>query len=206
MRVIKLMKIRTKVEKFFESSTHPYSEKFFFAFVCRFRRLIARSRLQRRNLGLIGLIGLMAGCFALVSCTDEPPVPICSSQSIQALKQAITGDGGQYVTMGDQTYITIPSNVLFRGNSSNMTAHGKSVITHLAKVLTCKHNWASQVTVYNDAFSSRRASVALARQQGNVILSRLWQYGRMSVAASKGVIARCGCGKRLNAVEIVTDH
>ena len=50
-RAIKLMKIYEKVEKFFESSTHPYGEKNFSTFVCRFRRLIARSRFQRRNLG-----------------------------------------------------------------------------------------------------------------------------------------------------------
>ena len=50
-RAIKLMKIHEKVEKFFESSTHPYGEKIFSTFSCRFRRLIARSRFQRRNLG-----------------------------------------------------------------------------------------------------------------------------------------------------------
>ena len=53
-RAIKLMKIHTKVENFFESTTHPYGEKKFFAFVCRFRRLIVRSRFQLRNLGWTG--------------------------------------------------------------------------------------------------------------------------------------------------------
>ena len=59
------MKRHTKVEKFFESSTRPYGEKNFSAFVCRVRRFIARSRLQLRNLALtLLLIGLSIPAFA----------------------------------------------------------------------------------------------------------------------------------------------
>lgn len=156
------------------------------------------------------LFFMALACAGLVSCgskNTEKPIDPCGPSYQATLEKDIHRLGGEHAVIGDQTVVVLPLDQLFIGHSKNLTDDGRYVLRQLSPALHCDNHWNLSIKVYSDMFSNRRASLALARQQGEVVLSRLWKNAHISVGASRPEVMLNTCYhdcRHQNLVKIVT--
>jgi len=145
----------------------------------------------------------------LVACAHKPsPGELkhpCSKAYTQALKRNIASLGGSMITQGRYETIILPTYYVFDGHSSNLTEYGDIILKEIKPHIVCGKRWVLRITVYNAMFDSPRASLALARQQGGVVLSELWQKGITVAGVNvKKAKEQCyhGCARQ-NFIKIV---
>lgn len=155
--------------------------------------------------GLAFLVVLLAGCCA---CGQRKAhYAACSVQYQQQLRSMLQKNGGDLNVIGSKQVILLPTSSVFVGHSENLSTNGRVVLKAISRSLHCRGRWVLSIEVYNAMFRSRRASKALAWQQGNVVMRNLWKNSQLSVAAATPKVGvktcyKCQIGQSL--IKIVT--
>lgn len=151
------------------------------------------------------LVGFLA--IALAGCA-KPPVKICSSAGLKKLTKTIeTQAGGQYVELGDQVLVDIPSWYLFVGNSSDLTHNGRVLLAKVTKRMACYTTKSIGVSSYTGILPLPSENKALGAQRAKRVTDSLLYNGvsRLIYQHSFPIQAKCRfC--RLNRIEIVTNQ
>lgn len=166
------------------------------------------NKFVRQYLQIIGLaffVVLLAGC-SRCGC-KKVTYAACSIQYHRQLRALMQENGGELNVVGDKQIILLPTSSVFIGHSENLSANGKNLLSAISRSIHCKGRWVLSITVYNAMFKSRRASKALAWQQGNVVMRNIWKNSHLSVAASIPKVAvrtcyKCQLGQSL--IQLVT--
>lgn len=151
---------------------------------------------------LVGLVVL-----GLVGCV-KPPVKVCSSAGLKKLTKTIESQaGGQYVELGDQVLVDIPSWYLFVNNSANLTLQGQKLLKQVTKRMACYTTKAVRVTAYTGVLPHPVENKALGAQRAKHVTDSLLHNGisRLIYQHSVPIANKCRfC--RLNRIEIVTNQ
>jgi hypothetical protein len=147
---------------------------------------------------------IMLGAF-LAACS--PPIvkkSPCFAKNKKQLAADISAFHGTVVHIGDKTIYALALQNVFVGRSKNLRRPAKRLLARISKTMHCGHHWRATVQVFSGPFSSKRASRALARQQGVAVLSFLRAHGAVQVMAVRTHVHCVVCDKMLNRVEIIT--
>jgi outer membrane protein OmpA-like peptidoglycan-associated protein len=145
----------------------------------------------------------------LVACAKHTPKKpsICSASQTTALANQVKAMGGQYVGIGDDLTIIIPTCSVFKGNSKNVQPQAEKVLTKIAKRLSLKCFTSRRVIVtsYTGTLPKSRANEVLAQQRAKVVGNTLLKHGVSRLIVTKGkFVAERGRKCHINRIEIVT--
>lgn len=151
------------------------------------------------------LVGLLA--VLLIGCAKKP-VKVCSPAGLKKLTATIEKQaGGQYVELGDQVLVDIPSWYLFVGNSSDLSKQGRQLIGKITQRMACYKTKAISVSAYTGVLPSSSENKALGAQRAKTVTDSLLYNGvtRLIYQHSFAINNKCRfC--RLNRIEIVTNQ
>lgn len=164
-------------------------------------------KLFRQCIRVSGLILLLVAAAACSKKTPNYPAA-CSVSYHNYLRNLVQENNGDLTVIGSRQIVLLPTSSLFIGHSENLSANGAQLLHFISRSLTCHGRWVLSIRIYNAMFKSRRASKALAWQQGNVVMRKLWKNSQLSVAAATPKIGvktcyKCQIGQSL--VQIVTN-
>jgi outer membrane protein OmpA-like peptidoglycan-associated protein len=144
----------------------------------------------------------------LVACANKTQPPsICSAVKTTQLANQVKARGGQYVGIGDDLTITMPTCSVFKGNSKNMQPLATQLFVHIAQRLSLKCFTSRRVivTAYTGTLPRTRANRVLAQQRAKVVAKILLKHGVSRLIVAKGkYVAERGQTCHINRIEIVT--
>ena len=140
----------------------------------------------------------------LTGCAKKIP-PACSQAGLNYVSSQVSQTGGQFVELGDEIYITVPTWYVFKGGSANTYKQGRVFLNKIAERLTCYTTQSVQVKVYTGTLPSTIENVTLAAQRAQVVTNLLLQYGVSRLVYQNNLNSGNNCiNCRLNRIEIVT--
>jgi outer membrane protein OmpA-like peptidoglycan-associated protein len=155
---------------------------------------------------VIKWVGLAVLILGLTACAKNTP-GACSKAGLKNLVYQVELVGGQFVQLGDQVLVTVPSWRLFLGNSNNLTPKGKALLLAIGGRLACYRSEATGVKSYAGTLPSERANVSLAAQRASVVADVLARSGVGHLIYQRSFfVNNCLEKCRLNRIEIVTNR
>lgn len=154
----------------------------------------------------IRYLSLLLSIFLLAGCVLPPrQVPICSADGLRLLQSQVDGISGQFIELGDQVLVTMPTYYLFLGNSKNLTPANAVLLNKVAERLNCYPTESIGVITYNSTLGCAASNLALARQRSKLVADVLRIYGVSRLVYEKAVsLSGPAASCRENRIEIVT--
>ncbi|OGT31791.1 MAG: hypothetical protein A3E87_02320 [Gammaproteobacteria bacterium RIFCSPHIGHO2_12_FULL_35_23] len=147
---------------------------------------------------------LVIALIIAAGCAKKVP-PSCTPAGLQYITNQVVLAGGQFVELGNQIYVSIPTNYVFDLNSANTNHQGRYLLEKIGQRLTCYTTQNVQVKVYTSTLPTTVENKALAAQRAKVVTNVLLNYGVSRLIYQDNVLSGNNCiNCRLNRIEIVT--